>query len=353
MLSIDASTSVFDLRVEDDTGTVYTEKEVTLKNSSHLVKLSFVLMGFACLSKTYCISSDGFGVCSKNNLVTAQFKVIPVFGEYDYLQLTLKGYNLRSDEEKTIKVSIEKSAILPSVYTCYKSPLGSTYARFDREPVSLITGSSYYTESILSCSWTFNIDDPVWPSYLDLITYTTESITLYNDSRKVIVAQDTSQLPIYHAQYLKCCNKVHGDDNFLLTFDQNENQIRYRLYYWQYHGKKVTLILTRRDGIKLQFECDTRVDGHIINGTERVSIAQQLIQPEVIYSEICSWATPLVLGNSSTSIDASTTVFDLQVQFDSTTVYTVKGVTLTNSSHLVKLSFFLMAFSVMFHFALT
>uniref|UniRef100_T1KAF7 CUB domain-containing protein n=1 Tax=Tetranychus urticae TaxID=32264 RepID=T1KAF7_TETUR len=301
-----------------------------------------------CLTKTYCISSDGSGVCSNNNLVTAQFKVIPVFGEYDYLQLTLKGYNVASNDEKTIKASIGKHPA--NLYTCYKSSLGSTYARYDRGSFNSITGSSYYLDGVLYCTWIFNIDDPIWPQGLDLFKDSSQSITLYHDSMGISVARDTSQLPIYHAQYLKCCNEVHGNDVFLLNFDQTEKQIRYQLYYWKDNGNQLTVTLTRKDGIKLQFESYRYagvIKGYISNDTDRISIDNQLIEPDIIDSEICSWATPFVLGDSSINIDASKSVFDLKVEVDMVTVYTEKGVQLKNASHLPKMSFILIAFAVL------
>uniref|UniRef100_T1JT07 Uncharacterized protein n=1 Tax=Tetranychus urticae TaxID=32264 RepID=T1JT07_TETUR len=287
-----------------------------------------------CLTKTYCISSEGSGVCSKNNLVTARFKVVPVFGKYDYLQITLKGYNVAPIVEKTIEVSFDNPhshSNTNSIYSCYKPSLGSTYARFDEGNYSVTTGSSYYKESVLSCTWTFNIDDTIYPLNVDLIKDSYQSISLHDDSKEVIVAQDTSQLPIYHAQYLKCCNKVHGNE-FLLTFDQTEEKIRYQLYYWKYNSKHLTVTLTTKEGIKLQFECATDVDGYIINGTKRLPVDQQLIESQVIYSEICIWATPFVLGNSGITIDASTSVFDLHVEVESVTVYTEKDVVLNDNS---------------------
>uniref|UniRef100_T1JT27 Uncharacterized protein n=1 Tax=Tetranychus urticae TaxID=32264 RepID=T1JT27_TETUR len=224
------------------------------------------------------------------HLVTAKFKVMPVFGAYDYLQITLKGYN-----DHRIKWMM-----------------------------------------FLSCSWVFNINDPIWPQGVDLLKDTSKSIKLYKDTKEVIVAQDTSQLTIYHAQYLKCCNNAHGNDEVLVTFDRTDKEIRYRLYYWKDNYKKVTVTLTRKDGIQLQFECNLHADmnGYISNDTERSSVDKQLIEPDVIYSEICSWATPFVLGDSRISNDAFNSVFYLKVSADYRTVYTEKDVTLKNSSHL-------------------
>uniref|UniRef100_T1KP69 Uncharacterized protein n=1 Tax=Tetranychus urticae TaxID=32264 RepID=T1KP69_TETUR len=251
-----------------------------------------------CLTKTYCISSDGSGVCSANNLVTAQFQVISVFGKYDSLQLTLQGYN----------VALDLLTYMP------------------------ITGSSSYKDGVLSCTWTLNFNGNIWPKGADMIKDIEQSITLYHDSKKVIVAQDISQLPIYHAQYLKCCNKVHGNERFLLSFDKTEKQIRYRLYYWKYSDNDMTVTLTRKDGSKLQFECFLKQDvrGYISNGNEQIAVDQQITQSTVNNAEMCSWATPLVLGNSRISIDASTSDFDLQVFAGSIPVYNEQDVTLNN-----------------------
>ncbi len=83
---------------------------------------------------------------------------------------------------------------------------------------------------------------------------------------------------------------------------------------------------------KLQFDCnlDSSIKGYISNGSHRFSIDKQLIEPHVIYREKCSWTTPFVLGDSTTSIDASTSVFDLQVKAGTLPVYTEKDVTLKN-----------------------
>uniref|UniRef100_T1JT28 CUB domain-containing protein n=1 Tax=Tetranychus urticae TaxID=32264 RepID=T1JT28_TETUR len=301
-----------------------------------------------CLTKTYCLSSDGSGVCSKNNLATAQFKVEPIFGEFDYLQITLKGYNVAVDEEKTIKVSFDRPGRSSNIFTCYKSSLGSTYARFDRDTYSKTFGSSHYVDGVLYCTWTFNIFDSITPP--DMLRDSSQSIALYSDSRKVTVANDTSQLPIYHAQYLKCCNKVHGNDAFRLTFDQTDKEIRYQLYYFKLDGSDLTVTLLRKDGTQLQFECylySNALKVRISNGSQHFSVDDQLMQRNIIFYEICSWATPFVVGNSMLSIDASTSVFDLRVEDDVGTVYTEKGVTLKNSSHFAKSSFVLVAFAVL------
>uniref|UniRef100_T1KP80 CUB domain-containing protein n=1 Tax=Tetranychus urticae TaxID=32264 RepID=T1KP80_TETUR len=285
-----------------------------------------------CLTKTYCISSDGSGVCSTNNLVTASFQVIPVFGKYDSLQLTLQGYNVTVHDEATIKVRINPHRSRPYVYICHKSSDGQTDARLDLLTYMPITGSSSYKDGVLSCTWTLNIKGDNWPKGADVIKDSKQAITLYHNSKKVIVAQDISQLPIYHAQYLKCCNKVHGNERFLLSFDKTEKQIRYRFYYWKYSGNDMTVTLTRKDGIKLQFECFLNYDvrGFISNGNEQIAVDQQITQSTVNNAEICSWATPLVLGDSRISLDASTNVFDLQVYLGSILVYNEQDVTLNN-----------------------
>uniref|UniRef100_T1KDP6 CUB domain-containing protein n=1 Tax=Tetranychus urticae TaxID=32264 RepID=T1KDP6_TETUR len=330
-----------------------------------LFLLIFVLITFKveaedscydCLTKTYCISSDGSGVCSKHNLVKAKFQVLTTydidgldFYNQDLHQLTLKSYNVAPDEEKTIKVSFDKPGFSSNVYTCYKSSQGSTNARFHRGNDSY-PGSSSYDDGVLTCSWSFFIYQVIWPLHaVDLIKDGSRSITLYHDSLKVTVAQDTSQLPIYHAQYYKCCNKVHGNDEFMLTFDRTKTQIRYRLYYWKNNVNKVNVTLTRKDGIKLQFQCylHSHVKGYIIDGTQRFSVDRQLLEPDVTNAEICSWVTPFVLGDSRISIDSSSSVFDLQVEDDSGTVYTEKAVELKNSLHYVKFSFIMIAFVVL------
>uniref|UniRef100_T1JT08 Uncharacterized protein n=1 Tax=Tetranychus urticae TaxID=32264 RepID=T1JT08_TETUR len=218
-----------------------------------------------CFTEEHCISSDGSGVCSDNNLVTAQFKVIPFFGTYDYLQLTLKSYNVTSDDEKTIKVSIEQPGYLGINYTCYKSSNGPTDASFDRGSYSLTTGSSSYMKGVLSCNWNFIINDGFWPERVARVRDSSLSITLYDDSKGVLVAQDTSRFPSYHAQYLKSCDKVHGNDEWNV------------------------------------------LDVYITNGTKLMYFPKQITGTPVIQGEICSWATPFVLGDSRISIDASTT----------------------------------------------
>uniref|UniRef100_T1K735 Uncharacterized protein n=1 Tax=Tetranychus urticae TaxID=32264 RepID=T1K735_TETUR len=287
-----------------------------------------------CLTKTYCISNDGSGVCSENNLVTARFSVIPVFGKYDYLQITLTGYNVASDDAKTIKVSIDKPSFASNIYTCYKSSNGSTGARYDRGAYSLTTGSSDYMDDVLNCTWTFNIGDSIWPLGIDLMKDSLQSVKLHSDSREVAVARDTSQLPIYHAQYVKCCNKVHGDDSFLLAFDQTEKQILYRLYYWKDIMKnELTITLTSKYGIVLQFVCSFRtldVEGYIGDGNKRFDLDKQIIKPYVYYDDMCSWATPFVLSTIKIGIDASISVFNLQVQVDGRIVYIEKDVRLKN-----------------------
>uniref|UniRef100_T1KP79 Uncharacterized protein n=1 Tax=Tetranychus urticae TaxID=32264 RepID=T1KP79_TETUR len=290
-----------------------------------------------CLIKTYCISSDGSGVCSANNLVTAQFKVISVFGKYDNLQLTLESSNVPVYAEKLMKVNIRRGYSRESVFTCHKIADDLAYAQFDADNYAPITSTWSVKDGVVSCTWTLDMHELIWPQRVDMIKDSQQSITLYDESHKVTVARDTSQLPIYHAQYLKCCNRVHGNDGFLLTFDQIEQQIRYRLYYWGHSGKHVTVSLTRKDGIELEFECyqDYGVLGYIRNGTERISVEQQITQTMSLNNnEVCSWATPFVLGDSSISIDASTTVFELKVREGDWTLYTEKDVVLKNSPKL-------------------
>uniref|UniRef100_T1K6Z4 Uncharacterized protein n=1 Tax=Tetranychus urticae TaxID=32264 RepID=T1K6Z4_TETUR len=282
-----------------------------------------------CSTKKYCISSDGSGVCSNNNLATAKFAVVPDFGTYDYLQLTLTGYNVTSDAEKTITLSFDRFGSPINRYTCYKSSNGSFGARFDRSSLSLTTGSSYYKDGVLNCTWTFNRYDLIWPMGVDLFKDDiTQSISLYHDSQKVLVAPNITQLPIYHAQYLKCCNKVHGNGAFSLTFDQTDKQIRYRLYNWEYI-KEMTITLTRQDGIGLKFVVhlyENVIYAYIINVYTYKN--DQLMKPFVYAGKMCSWTTPLILGDTQISFDASTSVFDLQVEVNDVIVYDEKGVEL-------------------------
>uniref|UniRef100_T1JT06 Uncharacterized protein n=1 Tax=Tetranychus urticae TaxID=32264 RepID=T1JT06_TETUR len=345
------------LMVEVNGDTVYTEKYVTLENSSHLLKneilccikscgelvrrryaasnktlqITYSTKIFQyfmkdkhrieaqnscndeCLTKRYCLSSDGSGVCSKNNLVTTQFKAIQVFGKYDYLQIILKGYNAAPDDEKTIKVRIDSDGH-SNVYTCYKSSFGSTDARFDRGSYSITTGSSSYMDGVLSCTWTFNNGDSIWPLGADMIKYSSQLIILYNDTPSGTVVKT--------------------------------------LVNFQFIMLNILSAAIRKDGRKLQFECTLYADvkGYIIAGIDRFSVEKQLFV--VINEEICSWATPFVLGDSRISIDASNSVFDLLVEDDSGIIYAEKGVTLKNSSHSVKLSLFLIAFAVLFQVAL-
>uniref|UniRef100_T1JT09 Uncharacterized protein n=1 Tax=Tetranychus urticae TaxID=32264 RepID=T1JT09_TETUR len=276
------------------------------------------------------------GICEGNGfhmVVTAQFKVVPVFGDYDHLQLTLKGFNVAQDAEKTLKVFIKQRFVLGNTYTCYKSSNGSTDTKYAIGTYSLTTGSSSYEEGVLSCSWTLMINHGNWPKRVDLFKDSLQSITLYDDLAEILVAQDTSLFGSYHAQYLECCN-VHGNDQFLLTFDQTEKQIHYQLYHWKDNVNRVTVTLARKDGSQLEFSCYLNwniLDAHITNGTKLMYIGSQMIEPAVIRGEICSWATPFILGDSRISIDASTSVFDLQFAIDSLKVYTEKDVTLKNS----------------------
>uniref|UniRef100_T1KH03 CUB domain-containing protein n=1 Tax=Tetranychus urticae TaxID=32264 RepID=T1KH03_TETUR len=291
-----------------------------------------------CLTKTYCLSNDGSTQCSKNNLVTAQFGVLKKSSSTEMLHLTLTGYNIEATKDHTVRLSFRKNSA-KTIFTCYKSPLGATKASVFQGSTEYGSGSSYYQQDLLTCSWIFSRSDPIWPAYynnpVDLISDKSFALQLDYDTLNGTVAQDTSELPIYRMKFLKCCNHVYGTDNYLLIINQTD-QTDFYAQVMDVKPSIMTIALTNVDKTVLAFKCYFKIpliQGYIQNGTKSTTINDQLFDT-YIYNSRCSWSIHSYLNASSThsSLDISKGTFNLQINSDDHLVYSEENISLRSSS---------------------
>lgn len=127
------------------------------------------------LTKTYCLSSSGTSLCSKDNLVSATWSVVErPCSRNDVVKLTLSTANVKRSETKSMSL-IFRSSKFPSTltnYTCSRSPSGTTAFAFQEQRLSkgsvVPQGTTSYSRVLnygkLTCSWTFEVD---WTLYFN------------------------------------------------------------------------------------------------------------------------------------------------------------------------------------------
>lgn len=301
-----------------------------------------------CMSKTYCISAEDSENCSRNNLLTAKFTVVQKSSPNEYLQLTLTGYHIEPKETKTISVSLKDQSGLATSYSCTKTNSESTSCKVTTGAEDHVAGTSSYSNDVLSCSWVFNYEDDIWPKIhnkpVDLINDDSLSIVLNYGPRKVTVAQDTSELPIYKVNFLKCCNKVHGNDDYALTFKQTDH-VDYFLQFTSIKNppNSASIVLRDPNGVEVMFECyfdSGYLKANILtaSGNSSASVSEQLYDQHLTENR-CSWSSPLVISSEPGEINTTNTLFDLEVVADNAVVYAEKGVSLGSNASSLKISF--------------
>uniref|UniRef100_T1KVQ6 Uncharacterized protein n=1 Tax=Tetranychus urticae TaxID=32264 RepID=T1KVQ6_TETUR len=291
---------------------------------------------------------SGSGDCAKNNLVTAKFTVIQKNDPNEYIQLTLTGYSIEPKATKTIAIDLQDPSGLATAYSCYKPSSGSTSCKVVKDAVEHVTGTSSYSNDVLSCTWVFNADDDIWPTIhkkpVDLINDNSLAIVLKYGEKKVTVAEDTSELPIYKVKFLKCCYKVHGNENFVLTFKQSDH-VEYFLQVTKDTAppSQASVILIDPSGIEIMFTCYFGEDGYLsanilAHGNGTSSVSKQLYRQQLGESR-CTWASPLAFTSETGVINTTNTKFDLQVLTDDTVVYSEEGVYLGNNASSLRINF--------------
>ncbi|XP_053208082.1 uncharacterized protein LOC128392121 [Panonychus citri] len=311
-----------------------------------------------CLSKTYCLSVDGKNDCSGKVKVRAKFSVIQQPGSYDRLRLLLLGYGIDSTSELSISLTL-KALKAPTIgqttYSCYKSSLGATKSDvFQKDSNSTtICGSSYYSDGTLSCIWIFSMYDSTWPMLkgepAKLIDDKLYQISLGYDKVASIVAQDSSDLPIYQLQFLYCCNKVHGKDKYLFTFAEAENGINFLVHIFDSNPLATTISLKNRYGNQLLFSClfaTVTLNAKLIDEKNETKINDQIVS-QYIADSSCSWSTLLHLYSSSVILKLPTDVYNLQIIFGNVVVYEENEVTLKNSCSSLSIKNFYITFIVL------
>uniref|UniRef100_T1KVI3 Uncharacterized protein n=1 Tax=Tetranychus urticae TaxID=32264 RepID=T1KVI3_TETUR len=231
-----------------------------------------------CLSKTYCISRDGTSVCSKDNRFSAVFTMDQVEDKL-YFSLTLTEYQIVPNKTHHGFGLILSSGSSTTTYYC---------KLHTHEPRSFVWqnnqqkagGTSQYTNNNLQCNWKATKTSNNWPlfriddNYIIVSKYI--SLTLKYDDlnygpRSVVLANDTSELPFYRLQSLKCCNKVRES-----------------------HGPYVT-------SVRELF--NTRID-----------------------ESSCSWTTPICLSYYTNQLELLAGSFDLKVTSGNVVLYAERNV---------------------------
>uniref|UniRef100_T1K5C0 CUB domain-containing protein n=1 Tax=Tetranychus urticae TaxID=32264 RepID=T1K5C0_TETUR len=309
-----------------------------------------------CLTKTYCLSADGSDVCSNNNLVQVKFSVNELLQYKDYLNITLIGSQIEPADTRTISLQFYTNTPVVT-YSCTKSSLGSTSASIVQNGNTYTIGSSYYFENSLLCSWIMSKDDLSWPTYngrkIDLITDSSYKLVLNSDSLNHLIARDTSQLPIYQMQFLKCCNQIHGTQDYQLIVKQADYSTTFYLYEVDSTAvNNVAVSLSSSDNRSLTINCNlgyNSITGTLRTDSNTESISGQLYS-KYVDNYRCAWSQPFTIKSSYKPFETKNRVFDLKIVADNIVVYTESDVSLKGLASSVTANSILTMITVLFTF---
>lgn len=305
-----------------------------------------------CLSKTYCLSNDWTNDCS-SILVKVKFTAIQSQSGFpDYLNITLIGYDIKPSDDQTIQLTVNKTNqsykdnYHPTSYCCHKSSLGSTVATVEHFYTEYDTGSSLYFNGLLYCNWIITPSDIVWPTFnwqpVDFINDAFNSFQLSYGNHSSIVASNSSELPLYHVQFLGCCNEIYGDENHVFTF-QTSTSISYLL---QLIGltSEVTMISYIHDSFQVNFICNfasSSVNGTIEFSNNSISIDDQIFDKYIVNGQ-CSWSTSLMFRVLSDNLLISNYIYQLMIVSDGVVVSIENNVAFKSSAKSLQINRFLL-----------
>uniref|UniRef100_T1KZB0 CUB-like domain-containing protein n=1 Tax=Tetranychus urticae TaxID=32264 RepID=T1KZB0_TETUR len=298
-----------------------------------------------CLSKTICVATDGSLSCSKNTLVQVRFNIIDNGTDFKSteIEMSLVGKNVMSTIPWNIAVQLVKSTT-KIVYLCKKNAQGNATSQVNQDSQSIESGSSSYINGDLSCTWSLSMGDPAWPMAngkpVDLFNDNMWRVELRYGGSNYVAASDTSQIPFYRRQYLKCCNLFYGNNDYQLFTKQTKDLFS---YYAQAVGSSqpnatLSVIFGSSKAKQLTIDClfqFNNLSAQLITRTGSEDVGQFLNEQSVNQLD-CLWSQPVLISGKSGSFDLSKEVASLQILSDGELVFKA---TLSSSSSTITSNF--------------
>uniref|UniRef100_T1KTW7 Uncharacterized protein n=1 Tax=Tetranychus urticae TaxID=32264 RepID=T1KTW7_TETUR len=179
-------------------------------------------------------------------------------------------------------------------------------------------------------------------------------ISLSVNKSSVVVASNSTQLPIYMRQYTKCCGyKVRGNKKYSLIARQNKDSTDFLLQVLGQTPKVAKVAFSKSDGI-ITTECNFDADIIGVNGLITLNgQSSPLTEPLTngkVFDNRCSWTLPGVVKYNSGKLDTKKGSFNLKIFVDETPVYNEDNVNLSGFAFTTSASFIVIMMSVMISF---
>ena len=155
------------------------------------------------------------------------------------------------------------------------------------------------------------------------------------DGKKFLISPNISDLSINHLKSPKCCYEVHGDDNYQLIIDQNDERTNFFIRGLGVKHGSLTVHLNDSNDKQLTFACllsGLRVEGYFRADGKTTEITNQLLSSSASYPSHCSWSLPLVITGDFKSYNTKNGVYNLTIYENSMIVYTEANVPLKGFS---------------------
>lgn len=320
-------------------------------------------------SISYSLSSDlntSSLVKPVNCLLQSEISIIERDHFNEYLNFTLISYAIGESEVRSIGLQLTKpiSSANPTsssiLYSCAKLNSGLTSAKVTIETFSQPIGSSIYLNGNLYCSWIASRNDLIWPidgsKRADLVNDNSYQLYLQLNGSKVMVANQSTSLPIYRRQYVqnRCQYKALGESNYQLITKRSTNGqiIDFMLQFSDSNPDVIQLILNQSNETTLIVECslsDNIIKFYATIGFETIYLSGNLKERK-IFDNQCSWTLPgKILVNNKLTINIDSVKFkSIQIVADRLTVFNQSNVNLTGFSWQLTSNLLIVLLSIIF-----
>uniref|UniRef100_T1KZE4 Uncharacterized protein n=1 Tax=Tetranychus urticae TaxID=32264 RepID=T1KZE4_TETUR len=320
-----------------------------------------------CFASVYSLSNNAAkSECTSRAdcLVKATFRVIQRGAFDEAINLTVIAYGINTDTDRSVAFALHNSNERIE-YWCQSPRNGKPQAKVVQGSNStFLEGNAQNISNALVCHWTFGKDDYIWPTHanyskINLLNNLDYQISLVSDDVTKTVAWDLSKLPIYRMNFLRCCYKPHGGSDYLFLSNQTSQNTNFYLQAFPPVPKSMTVTLTNPNGGEFSVTCNS---SNTFNASVKVDSQWEPIR-DLRYYEIvkrdapfpdfrCFWSQPVVLAESSGSLDTRDAKYNLEISSDNKPTYSESTVALNGASHSLFANLALILFSILFYLIL-